>query len=82
MTKLEPDKKKKPPRRVDFFIETAHTSNTSSGINLLHQTTKFKCVNCKTCDVESKMVIRDRVVPTFALHRKKYCVSCWLKLVI
>jgi hypothetical protein len=82
MTKSKTDKKKKPPQLVDFFIETTYTSNTASGIAELHKTTKFKCVNCKTRDVESKMVIRDRVVPTFALHRKKYCVSCWLKLVI
>ena len=82
MTKFNTDKKKKRPQLVDFFIETTYTSNTASGIAQLRETTKFMCVNCKTRTVETKMAVRDYVVPTFALHRKKYCVSCWLKLVI
>lgn len=82
MTKFNTDKKKKRPQLVDFFTETTYTSNTASGIAQLRETTKFMCVNCKTCTVETKMAVRDYVVPTFALHRKKYCVSCWLKLVI
>ena len=82
MTKYKTDKKKKPPQLVDFFIETTYTSNTASGIAELHKTTKFKCAECKTCAVETKMAVLDPIVPTFVLYRKKYCVSCWLKLVI
>lgn len=82
MTKLEPDKKKKRPLTMDFFTETTYTSNTASGINLLHETTKFQCAECKTCNVETKMSVLDPIVPTFVLYRKKYCVSCWLKLVL
>jgi hypothetical protein len=82
MTKLEPDKNKKRPQHVDFFIETLCTSNTASGIAELHKTTKFNCIMCKTCKVETKMAVLDHIVPTFVLHRKKYCVSCWLKLVL
>ena len=82
MTKSKTDKKKKPPQLVDFFIETLCTSNTASGIAELHKTTKFKCANCKACAVETKMAVLDRIVPTFVLYRKKYCVGCWLKLVL
>ena len=79
MTKLELDKKKKRPQHVDFFIETSCTSNTASGIAELHATTKFNCIMCK---VETKMAVLDHIAPTFVLHRKKYCVGCWLKLVL
>ena len=82
MTKFKPDKKKKRPSVVDFFTETTYTSNTASGIAELHKTTKFKCAECKACAVETKMAVLDPIVPTFVLYRKKYCVSCWLKLVI
>ncbi len=82
MTKSKPDKKKKRPSMVDFFIETTYTSNTASGIAELYKATKFKCANCKACAVETKMAVLDHIVPTFVLYRKKYCVSCWLKLVI
>ena len=82
MPKLETEKKKKRPLTVDFFIETTFTSNTASGIAELHKTTKFNCIMCKACKVETKMAVLDHIVPTFVLHRKKYCVSCWLKLVL
>lgn len=82
MTKLETEKKKKRPLTVDFFIETTFTSNTASGISELHKTTKFKCAECKTHEAETKMAVLDPIVPTFVLYRKKYCVGCWLKLVL
>lgn len=82
MTKLELEKKKKRPLTVDFFMETVYTANTASGIAELHKTTKFKCAECKACVVETKMEVLDPIVPTFVLYRKKYCVSCWLKLVL
>ena len=82
MPKLETEKKKKRPLTVDFFIETTFTSNTASGIAELHKTTKFKCAECKACAVETKMAVLDPAVPTFVLYRKKYCVGCWLKLVL
>ena len=78
----ETEKKKKRPLTVDFFIETTFTSNTASGIAELHKTTKFKCAECKAFDVETKMAVLDPAVPTFVLYRKKYCVGCWLKLVL
>ena len=82
MTKLEPDKNKKRPQHVDFFIETACTSNTACGIAQLYATTKFKCIICDVREVDTKMAVLDHIVPTFVLHRKKYCVGCWLKLVL
>jgi hypothetical protein len=82
MTKFIPDKKKKRPCVVDFFIETTITSNTASGIAELHKTTKFVCAECRTNVVDTKMAVLDPIVPTFVLYRKKYCTSCWLKLVL
>lgn len=82
MTKFKPDKKKKRPSAVDFFIETTCTSNTASGIVELRRTTKFMCAECRMSAVETKMAVLNPVVPTFVLHRKKYCTGCWLKLVL
>jgi hypothetical protein len=82
MTKFKPDKKKKRPPMVDFFIETTYTSNTASGIAELHKTTKFMCVACRTNTVDSKMAVLHPTVPTFVLYRKKYCVGCWIGLVL
>lgn len=82
MTKFKPDKKKKRPSVVDFFTETTCTSNTASGIAELHKTTEFMCVACRTRTVETKMAVLNPIVPTFVLYRKKYCIGCWLKLVL
>ena len=82
MTNFKADKKKKRPCVVDFFIETTITSNTASGIAELHRTTKFMCAECRMNDVETKMAVLTPFVPTFVLYRKKYCTSCWLKLVL
>ena len=82
MTNFKPDKKKKRPSVVDFFTETTFTSNTASGITHLRDTTKFVCAECRTNDVETKMAVLDPKVPTFVLYKKKYCIGCWLKLVL
>ena len=82
MTKFIPDKKKKRPSVVDFFIETTYTSNTASGIVDLRDTTKFMCAECRTNVVDTKMAVLDPKVPTFVLYKKKYCTGCWLKLVL
>ena len=82
MTKFKPDKKKKRPSVVDFFTETTYTSNTASGIAELHKATKFACAECRTNAVDTKMAVLDPKVPTFVLCKKKYCIGCWLKLVL
>ena len=82
MTNFKADKQIKRPSVVDFFTETKFTSNTASGIAHLRDTTKFMCAECRTCTVDSKMVVLDPKVPTFVLYRKKYCTGCWLKLVL
>ena len=66
--------------RLDFFIETPYTSNTASGIANLHKTTTFTCISCKEANVETTMKVKDTVLPTFVIYRKKYCTSCWLML--
>ena len=82
MTKLEADKKRKKPQHIDFFIQTPHVSNTARGIKQLYDTTQFTCVTCKERNVETKMAVCDVTGPTFTLYRKRYCIQCWLKLVM
>ena len=67
---------------IDLFYETKYTFTLADDICLFYKKNynNFRCLNCKKNNVEIKKDVINHKQPLFGIFRKKYCISCWLKI--